>query len=316
MREGGRKMLELSFNEPDKLVAVAHALSTRARADMLRLLSTRKMNVVEISEQLGLPVSTVANNVKILEAAGLINTELLPATRGAMKVCSRNYDDIHFDFNVQKTLPKGESGQYLVELPIGHYSDCEVYPTCGLAGVDDFICKEDEPAQFYRPRHIEAQLIWFRKGYVEYLLPLEIPSGARIEALELSMEICSEAPNYDNNWPSDITLWVNEREIGTWTSPGDFGGRRGKLNPSWWGDMATQYGLLKTWRITHERTLLDMIPVSDTSLADLNLSRRPSVRLRIGVKENAVNKGGVNLFGTRFGDYEQDIRMKVDYVMD
>lgn len=314
--KAGEVVLELSFNDPDKLVAVAHALSTRARADMLRLLSTRKLNVVEIAEQLGLPVSTVANNVKILEAAGLINTELLPATRGAMKVCSRNYDDIHFDFNVLKSLPKGEGGQYQVEIPIGHYSDCEVYPTCGLAGVDGFIYLEDEPVQFYRPRHIEAQLIWFRKGYVEYLLPLEIPSGARIESLELSMEMCSEAPNYDNTWPSDITLWVNGREIGCWTSPGDFGDRRGKLNPAWWGDTATQYGLLKTWRVTNERTTLDMEPVSDVKLADLNLRQRPSVRLRIGVKEDAVNKGGVNLFGKHFGDHEQEIRMKVNYVMD
>lgn len=309
-------MLELSFNDPDKLVAVAHALSTRARADMLRLLSTKKMNVVEIAEQLGLPVSTVANNVKILEAAGLINTELLPATRGAMKVCSRNYDDIHFDFNVLKALPKGEGGLYQIEVPIGHYSDCEVYPTCGLAGTDGFLCQEDEPAQFYRPKHIDAQLIWFRKGYVEYLLPLEVPAGARVDSLELSMEICSEAPNYDTNWPSDITLWVNGKEIGCWTSPGDFGDRRGKLNPAWWSETATQYGLLKTWRITKDKTMLDMVTVSDATIADLNLKARPSVRLRIGVKEDAVNKGGVNLFGKFFGDHEQDIRMKVHYTMD
>ncbi len=306
-------MLELSFNDPDKLVLVSHALSTRSRVDILRLLSSRKMNVVEIAEALQLPVSTVANNVKVLEAAKLINTELLPASRGAMKVCSRNYDDIHIGFNVEKAVPKGAVRVYEMEMPIGHYSDCEVHPTCGMANADGMIIREDEPASFYHPKRVGAQIIWFRKGYIEYLLPLELPPNARVESLELSMEMCSEAPNYDNNWPSDISVWVNGAEIGTWTSPGDFGDRRGKLNPPWWLDWTTQYGLLKTWRVDEEKTTLDMNKVSDVKLSDLKLTHRPNVRLRIGVKEGAIHQGGVNLFGRQFGDHEQDIVMKVHY---
>jgi len=305
--------LELSFNDPDKLVLVSHALSTRSRVDILRLLSSRKMNVVEIAEALQLPVSTVANNVKVLEAAKLINTELLPASRGAMKVCSRNYDDIHIGFNVEKAVPKGAVRVYEMEMPIGHYSDCEVHPTCGMANADGMIIREDEPASFYHPKRVGAQIIWFRKGYIEYLLPLELPPNARVESLELSMEMCSEAPNYDNNWPSDISVWVNGAEIGTWTSPGDFGDRRGKLNPPWWLDWTTQYGLLKTWRVDEEKTTLDMNKVSDVKLSDLKLTHRPNVRLRIGVKEGAIHQGGVNLFGRQFGDHEQDIVMKVHY---
>lgn len=309
-------MLELSFQDPDKLVQVSHALSTRARVDMLRLLSTRNMNVVEIAETLKLPVSTVANNVKVLEAAKLINTELLPASRGAMKVCSRNYDDIHIALNVEKTIPKGALLSYEMEMPIGHYSDCEVHPTCGMANADGMIVREDEPASFYHPKHIGAQIIWLRKGYVEYLMPMEIPSEARIDALELSMEMCSEAPNYDNNWPSDITLWINGVEIGTWTSPGDFGDRRGRLTPSWWPDWSTQYGLLKNWRIDRNGASLDMQKISDINIGDLKLTQRPNIRLRLGVKSDAVHQGGMNLFGRQFGDYEQDIVVKVYYAAD
>lgn len=309
-------MLELNFGDPDKLVKVSHALSTRSRVDILRLLSSQKLNVVEIAEALKLPVSTVANNVKVLEAAKLINTELLPASRGAMKVCSRNYDDIHIAFNQDISMPKGAGHVYEMEMPIGYYSDCEVYPTCGMANTDGMIIREDEPASFYHPKHVGAQIMWFRKGYVEYLIPLELPAKARVESLELSMELCSEAPNYDNNWPSDITFWINGAEIGTWTSPGDFGDRRGKLNPAWWLDWMTQYGLLKTWRIDGERTTLDMDKVSDMTVHDLKLAYRPNVRLRIGVKPDAVHQGGVNLFGRQFGDYEQDIVMKVHYSLD
>ena len=53
--------------------------------------------------------------------------------------------------------------------------------------------------------------------------------GARIGRLDLSAEICSEVAGFDNRWASDITVWINDVEIGTWTSPGDFGGERGRL---------------------------------------------------------------------------------------
>lgn len=309
-------MLELSLNDPEKLVTVTHALSTRSRVDILRLLNSKNLNIIEIAERLKLPVSTVASNIKVLEAAELIHTELLPASRGAMKVCSRNYDDLHIALNLKEPMSKGLTHVYEVEMPIYHYSDCEVSPTCGMANSEGLIIKEDEPSSFYHPKHVNAQLIWLRKGFLEYLLPMDIPSGAQIESLELSMEICSEAPNYDQNWPSNISVWVNGSEIGMWTSPGDFGDRRGKLNPNWWWDGSTQYGFLKAWRVDHEKTTLDMEKVSNVSLNDLLINRSPKLRLRIGINPDAVHQGGLNLFGRQFGDYEQHIMMKVKYTMD
>ncbi|MBD2846641.1 helix-turn-helix domain-containing protein [Paenibacillus sp. IB182496] len=309
-------MLELSFRDPERLVTVAHALSTRARVDMLQLLSTKSLNIMEMAEALGLPVSTVANNVKVLETAGLINTELQPASRGAMKMCSRNYDDVHIVLNAGKSAPRQGLAKYEMEMPIGHYSDCEVQPTCGMAGADGLLVRHDEPASFYHPKHVAAQLIWLRKGYLEYLLPLEIPLEARIEALEVSMELCAEAPSYDPDWPSDITMWINGVEIGTWTCPGDFGDRRGRLNPAWWPDGSTQYGVLKTWRVDGSAATLDMQPVSAVTVDELALRRRPSLRLRLGVKPDALHQGGISLFGRQFGDCEQDIVLKVFYSLE
>ncbi|MGX1830006.1 ArsR/SmtB family transcription factor [Paenibacillus taichungensis] len=308
-------MLELSFDNPDELVTVTHALSTRSRVDILRLLISQNLNIVEIAEALKLPVSTVASNIKVLEAARLINTELLPASRGAMKVCSRNYDDIHIALNLEKAIPKGDIQVYEVDMPIGHYSDCEVSPTCGMANGEGMIIREDEPASFYHPKHVGAQIMWFRKGYVEYLMPLEIPAEAVIESLELSMEICSEAPNYDHNWPSDISVWINGVEIGMWTCPGDFGDRRGKLNPAWWFEWSTQYGLLKTWRVDKNKTTLDMEKISAVDLAQLNLQNSHKLKVRIGIKPDAIHQGGVNLFGRQFGDYDQNIKMTVHYAI-
>ncbi|GMK41930.1 transcriptional regulator [Paenibacillus sp. CCS19] len=307
-------MLELDINEPDKLVTVAHALSTRARVEILRLLNQKSLNIVEIAEALKLPVSSVANHVRVLEGAWLIQTELLPAVRGAMKVCTRTYHDVHMQLNTSFLGAKGEEQVYEIDMPVGHYTDCEVAPTCGMADGNGLLIPADEPASFYHPRHVSAQLIWFRRGYLEYRFPLEIPPNSRITALEFTMELCSEAPNYDNNWPSDITVSVNGVDIGTWTSPGDFGDRRGRLNPAWWGDHATQYGLRKIWRVDDERSMVDMHTVSDVTLAQLELASQSGIRLRIGVGEDANHKGGINIFGRQFGDYEQDIQMRVHFI--
>ena len=40
------------------------------------------------------------------------------------------------------------------------------------------------------------------------------------------------------------TLWVNDVEVTTWNSPGDFGGVRMTENPDWWYEYGTQYGIL------------------------------------------------------------------------
>ncbi|CAH1210113.1 MULTISPECIES: helix-turn-helix domain-containing protein [unclassified Paenibacillus] len=304
-------MLELSFDDPERLAGVAHALSARSRIDILQLLQFGRLNVIEIAEALDLPISTVANHVKVLEAAQLIHTEMLPATRGAMKLCSRVCDAVHME--LRRTGRTAEVASYEVQMPIGHYSDCEVTPSCGMASAEGIILKDDDPASFYHPLHIDAQLIWLQRGYVEYLLPVDIPAEARILSLELSMEMCSEVPNYNNVWPSDISVWINGVVIGTWTSPGDFGDRRGKLNPAWWNNTLTQYGHLKVWQVNESHTSLDHERISSVNLHHLRVLESPKLRLRIGIDPNAVHQGGMNLFGSGFGDHAQHIRMSVMY---
>jgi len=306
-------MLKLSIDNPEELARVAHALSTDLRVKMIQLLNVKRLNVNEIAEALDIPVSTAASNIKVLEQAQLIETDLVPASRGAMKVCRRTYDDIRIILNAQAFTRNAEGQCYEIEMPIGSFIACEIAPTCGMVSEEKPIIPEDSPAGFFHPHRIAAQLIWLRKGYLAYRFPLELPPHAKVSSLQFSMELCSEAPNYDNDWPSDITLWVNDVEVGTWTSPGDFGGRPGRLNPPWWLLNGTQFGSLKTWSIGREKSMLDNTEVSAVGLEQLALFSRPYVDLRVGVKENAQNKGGLNLFGKRFGDYEQDIVMKIFY---
>ncbi|WP_169088828.1 ArsR/SmtB family transcription factor [Paenibacillus sp. PL91] len=308
-------MLELSIDESERLRKVAHALASDVRINILKLLNFKQENIVDIAEKLDLPVSTVASNIRVLENAGIIVTEVLPASRGTMKVCSRTFDDIHMQLNVNAGY-NNQASVYQIDMPVGCYTDCEINPTCGLITETGIVQPVDEPSHFYHPSRISAQLLWFSRGYVDYKFPPLSETNAEIKSIQFSMELCSEAPDYDHNWPSDITIWINGIEIGTWTCPGDFGDRRGKLNPHWIPDNHTQYGLLKTWKVDHAGSFLDDVEISKVKLNELNLSNNRFISLRIGIKQNAVHIGGINIFGKQFGDYNQDIIMRIIYQSD
>jgi predicted transcriptional regulator len=125
------------------------------------------------------------------------------------------------------------------------------------------------------------------------------------------MELSSEVPGTNLNWPSDITLWVIDMQVGTWTSPGDYGDERGLYTPAWWKLKGSQYGMLKTWRIAASGTFVDGLHISDITIGDIQLSQHHSIRMRIGVDECADHPGGVNIFGKGFGNYDQDIVMRL-----
>ncbi|MFO7321239.1 MAG: helix-turn-helix domain-containing protein [Chloroflexota bacterium] len=287
------------------------ALASQPRLTIFRFLRLQPASIVEIATALQMPASTVAAHVRELEEAGLVFTSIKPASRGVQKVCQAT---THQQLVI--TLPQATRVRRAasdISMPIGAYVDCDVSPTCGLATETSVIGELDNPAFFYHPDRIHAQLIWFRRGYLEYRFPNHIPAGAVVESLQFSMEIASEAPRHDNTYPSDITLWVNGVEVGTWTSPGDFGNDRGALTPDWWPDYNSQYGLLKTWKISPEGSYIDGIRISDVCLDDLALHTNRFISMRIGNKEDAIYAGGVNLFGCRFGNYPQDIIMHLSY---
>jgi predicted transcriptional regulator len=220
-----QRVLIVDFDQTEVDVEqILKGLASDKRLDILRYLGGHNCSVNEIAEALDIPTSTATMHINLLEKAGLIRTELKPASRGLQKVCVRLYDQVIL------SLPRGEqpgANTVDISMPIGAYVDCKVVPTCGLASRDSLIGHIDDPATFYDPERVNAQLIWFRRGYVEYRFPNRLPANSTLESLQVSLELCSEAPLCNDDWPSDITMWINGVEIGTWTSPGDFGGERG-----------------------------------------------------------------------------------------
>lgn len=301
---------ELDLDDEERLVRLGRALSSKVRIRMLQLLTGQGRNVNEIAKQLSIPQSSAASNVKLLEEAGLLSSELQTAARGQMKVCRAAVEEVAI--HLRSSVDSQEKAEY-ISMPIGHFVDYQVKPTCGIVTEKGWIGEEDEPRCFFEPERVKAQLIWLGAGYLEYRFPNRFLEKGTLKELEFSAEVCSEDHDYNMDYPSDITLWVNGREAGTWACQSDFGGRRGTLNPDWWPDKNTQYGSLKRWQLRRDGTYLDGEKVSETAIKDYGLDRDPYITVRIGVREDAAHRGGLNLFGEGFGDYKQNIVMKAVY---
>ena len=297
--------------DPEEGIEVLKAFASTARIRVLKLLHTKgAMNINDIAGALGLPQSSVSSNVQILEEAGLIRTETLRARKGNQKLCHSLFDEVQVMFKEESTAANRDRVE--VAMPLGLYTGCEVSAPCGLCSSEGIIGLLDVPGTFLDPGRIDARLIWFTRGYIEYQFPnnTKLLAG-QLDSLEFSMELSSESPGTAANWPSDISAWVNKVEIGTWTSPGDFGDKRGVFTPDWWGLKGSQYGRLKAWRVTESGTFIDGVKISPVSLKDLELAEHRSIRLRVGVKEGAKNPGGINIFGRGFGNYDQDIVLRM-----
>jgi predicted transcriptional regulator len=302
--------LNLDANDTDTLLKLK-ALASEPRLRILTYLADHLCNLTELSSALGMNLATVTMHVNVLEEAGLIVCEHKPGERGTQRVCACLFDFINLHMLRHRKADVGK----VLEFPIrvGSYSDFQVTPTCGLLSDTGLIGLLDDPASFYEPERVNAQLLWFHSGYVEYRCPNRLPPSAQLESLHLSMEVCSEAPMHRLDWPSDITVWINGHELGSWTSPSDFGGVRGKLTPAWQRESDTQYGLLKVWQVTPQGSWVDGLKASDITLDHLKLNSHPYIAVRIGVKPDARHVGGVNIFGARFGNYPQDIMLRLRY---
>lgn len=296
--------MQVQINEES--LAVYEALASSVRLRIIQLLSKKKMNIKELATALNLSSAIITMHVSKLEKASIIKTEKV----GQQKISSLRVDKIEINFpeRIFNAFDIKESS-----IPVGHYTNYSVYPTCGLATEHAFIGKVDEPKYFMDAERMDAQLLWFTKGFVEYQTPNLLNENEKLEMMEISMELSSEFPFANNNWLSDITFYLNETELGIWTSPGDYADIRGKYTPAWYPDNQNQYGLLKTIRITHHGTYMDGDPLSALTIDDLSSDEVDLWKLKIEVKDDAEHIGGCTLFGRSFGNYSQDIKVKIFY---
>jgi predicted transcriptional regulator len=296
----------VTFTGADAIRA-AKALASDARVAILELVGREPRTIGQLATALGLAQPAISNHVHLLAAAGLLTISAGSGERGATKICSRRYAEVHLRLT---PLPTSEVGHCTtLAMPVGGFTRCDIHPTCGLATPESLVGYLDDPRAFYAPARTRAAILWFGWGFVEYEFPNPVLAGERVQGVELSAEICSEAPGFAVDYPSEISFSINDIPVGRWISPGDMADERGALNPAWW--QLTQYGFLKMVSIRPQGAFIDGVRVSDITPDDLFTSKRPSITVRLAVQQHARYRGGLTLFGRAFGNYPQDLVLTV-----
>ncbi|MBY0010894.1 ArsR/SmtB family transcription factor [Paenibacillus typhae] len=290
-------------------IEIFKALSSEIRIQILELLAgNQALNLNEIAKKLNLSNGAITMHIKKLEESGLIEINTSVGKHGIQKVCYLNKDKLMVDLR-----SKDVDNLYEVEIQVGHYSNYQAVPTCGLATKDSIIGDFDEPRYFADPQRIDSEIIWMAEGFLEYRIPNYLKANQTFREIQFSMEIGSEAPGFSDNYPSDLYFYLNGIEIGYWTSPGDFGDQRGTFNPDWWPPHLNQYGMLKLIRINNEGSFIDGCRISDITLDDIKLDYKSELTFRIAVTDKPVNKRGLTIYGKHFGNYSQDLLARVLY---
>lgn len=286
------------------------ALGSDTRIQILNiLLENEQMSMNQLATELNISNGALTGHIKKLEECGLINISNESAGHGNQKMCSVTQDRIIVDIK----KPIDYKNVFETKIKVGQFSRHQVWPTCGIATSESVIGELDDIRYFNHPDRFTANILWFTKGYIEYTIPNLIPSNQRITQLSISAELSSEAPGIDNNWPSDISFYINDTKIGMWTSPGDFGDVHGMFTPQWWPQNWNQYGLLKLLVINDYGTYIDGLKISDVSTLSLHLDYSSDIRLRLAVENDSEHVGGITLYGKSFGNYDQDIRVAINY---
>ncbi len=289
---------------------VFQALGSEVRLEIIRAISSGHITVTQLAKQMNVSKAAISKNLHILEKADLI--QLKKGQDGREIVPRMNVEQILVNFP-EKIFPQYYNKVY--SIPVGSYFDIEdVEPSCGLATSKEIVGTMDDMNVLFSAERFKAQLIWFTKGEIEYIIPNEIPADGKAELVEFDLELSSEFPLSNNNWRSRIGFWLNDIFIGAIELPGNYSDVRGTYTPEWWPDDFSQYGLLKHIRIGKIDTAVDSLTISKVNVTDLHLEKQKRLALKMAVLPlNDEIYGGVTIFGKEFGNHHQDIKATIYY---
>lgn len=294
----------------DKNLSFFQALASETRLKIISLIQNKEMSIKDLSDTLDLSSAVITKHINKLEDVGIVESYTQPGIRGLLKLCRIKTSEVQVILN--NNYEKNTSNFTEIDVPIGSYSSFKVYAPCGLASKDKLFGILDDPRYFASPNRSDISLIWFTSGYLEYSIPIYDIDFSNLSEIEISLEICSEFPGYNNSFKSDIYFYLNNIILGKWTSPGDFGDRKGVFTPSWW-NLGTEYGLLKIIKINNDGVYLDGIKLSKSTLKDYLNKDLDCISFKIECPTYAHNPGGINIFGDNFGNFNQNIKFKCYY---
>lgn len=298
----------LDTDNYSSIESICKALGSPIRLKMLKQLTYKPMTVVELSKLNKVTNSTVLFHLELLTAAGVVESRYLPGIKGKAQVFFTNFTKITFTRGADED---DRTMFFTQDIPVGDYIDIKGSHFGFATETQTYLFTDSEA--YSQPRH-DALLLWTPCGKVTYAADNKFClNGNVVEEVGISLEICSETSFYRNDWKSDITFAVNGVDVATYTSPGDFGGVRGKLNPGWWANENSQYGTQVNLTVNATGTYINNVCVSKVNLRDLKLDKDNRVTLTIYNKPGCKHTGGFNIFGKGFGNFQQNILFTAKY---
>lgn len=293
----------------DQVRNVLRALDNEARFNTVSLLRAEPMGVSELARRLGVSQPTATAYVHQLEEAGIISHRYERTPRGLEKVCYTIYDGI----NLRWTPPEErlEHGEYVLDVPIGHYTYIECGGRSFLADQAQIIASPDGVFRFFNPVRMSGELLVLGFGSVRYVFPYNLSGPDAARSLTLSMEVACAAEACPDG--AALKLALNGFPLGPINvvpAREHFGQVPGA---PWLPPDIPTCGSLLTIRVTHTLATVNSHPAGALTLKDLDLCPTRPVELSLEVEPGGVPNNGIVVFGRHFGRHRQDIRMTVQH---
>ena len=308
-------LLKYNINQKGDLESIqkiCDALSSPVRVQIMHQLINQNLSIYELAKLNNISVSSMIFHLKILEEAKLIIITTLNEKK-ERRVVNRYGHDQRLEIELSLVdVQKEELKKDLQSVPVGSFSEANMGNESGI--VFDGEIKTIHNNAPYIPNRFDAVSIYLNKGYVEYIFNNDSFREKEVVNLSFALEICSEAPYFNNEYKSDITFYVNGKEILTYTASGDYGGRKGRFTQLFKNENFSEFGKLEVITINEKGVYLGEKLVNDNiRIKDLGINKGNSVKFKIESKEDAKNPGGFNIFGKNSGDCDKDIEMLVTY---
>jgi predicted transcriptional regulator len=65
--------------------------------------------------------------------------------------------------------------------------------------------------------------------------------------------------------------------------------------------------------INKKGTFIDGLQYSDLAIKDFNFDYRSNIKFKMAVEDTATHIGGLCIFGKSFGNYRQDLSVRINY---
>ena len=127
------------------MVASLRSLGQQSEITIIEILAQGPKNIKRVSQALDLSSAIMTMHVRKLEKAGIVSSQRVKSNGGIQKLCSLAIDYLEIDF------PKGSGNErkyHEIVIPVGHYTDFDISPTCGLATREKIIGYFDDPRYF------------------------------------------------------------------------------------------------------------------------------------------------------------------------